>query len=298
MGKIIGRIGNYSEKQIDKLIYSLKQVIVRTVEKKLLLKVTANDGLEPPVPYIQVMELINKLRFNMNPKQSVSVITFNYDIALDYVVEKHGYKIYYGFGDYPNTFDDGTLPLYKLHGSINWAYCKKCKNIVPSMLIDYSQYVYNNAKRIGYRYTDLPIGTVVKERVHTTCKKNVGTFDPLPVIVPPTWYKSNYYKMLSAVWKQAGKELSEAEYIFIIGYSLPPTDAFFRDLYAIGSVGKAVLKKFWVFNVDTSDEIKNRYKKMLGFSVLLPEHEPRFKYFEENFTKAIDTIKNSMVNKT
>jgi hypothetical protein len=38
------------------------------------------------------------------------------------------------------------------------------------------------------------------------------------------------------VWRTAAQHLSEAEHIFIIGYSLPETDQFFRYLYGLGTV--------------------------------------------------------------
>ena len=43
--------------------------------------------------------------------------------------------------------------------------------------------------------------------------------------------------------------LSEAENIFVCGYSLPATDAFFHLLFALGSVGNTRLRNFVVFDV-------------------------------------------------
>ena len=41
----------------------------------------------------------------------------------------------------------------------------------------------------------------------------------LPMIVPPTWNKSQYHAALSRVWSLAAQELTEAEDIYVIGYS-------------------------------------------------------------------------------
>ena len=52
----------------------------------------------------------------------------------------------------------------------------------------------------------------------------------LVVIVPPGLFKNEYQASLGQVWQQATKELEEAEEIVAIGYSLPETDFFFRNL--------------------------------------------------------------------
>ena len=82
----------------------------------------------------------------------------------------------------------------------------------------------------------------------------------------------------------AAYELSEAQNIFVIGYSYPPTDAFFRYLYALGSVGTSVINNFRVYNPDKS--LENHYRDLLGASVI-----ESFKYIYEPFGYAIGDIK-------
>lgn len=60
--------------------------------------------------------------------------------------------------------------------------------------------------------------------------------------------KEGYCGQLQSVWARAAKELSEALEIYVVGYSYPRSDAFFRYLYALGTVGGPVLRKFWVFD--------------------------------------------------
>ena len=43
------------------------------------------------------------------------------------------------------------------------------------------------------------------------------TIDPVPVIVPPTWNKTDYNQALGHVWRRAARELSDAENIIVIG---------------------------------------------------------------------------------
>jgi hypothetical protein len=44
----------------------------------------------------------------------------------------------------------------------------------------------------------------------------------------------------------------EAQEIIVIGYSLPETDFFFRNLFALGTVGRKFIRRFAVVNPDWS----------------------------------------------
>ena len=107
-----------------------------------------------------------------------------------------------------------------------------------------------------------------------------------PVIVPPTWNKTDYNQTLVNVWRRAAEELSEAENIFVIGYSLPETDAFFRYLYALGSIGDNLIKRFWVFDPDPTGEVEPRFRRFLGRAV-----ERRFKFIKTPFPICVDQIR-------
>lgn len=112
------------------------------------------------------------------------------------------------------------------------------------------------------------------------------------MIVPPSWNKADYHSALSGVWASAATHLSEAEQIFIIGYSLPETDSFFRHLYALGSVGVAPLRRIAVFNPDTSGATDNRFQALLGSGA-----RARYEYHAISFDQAIDHIKKLFVIK-
>ena len=89
------------------------------------------------------------------------------------------------------------------------------------------------------------------------------------------------------MWTAAAKELSDAEYIFIIGYSLPQTDAFFRHLYALGCVGRSPLRKIVVCNPDSTGETDRRFRGLLG-----PGAIARYEYLTEGFSAAIPIIQD------
>jgi hypothetical protein len=109
----------------------------------------------------------------------------------------------------------------------------------------------------------------------------------LPVIVPPSWNKADSHKSVAQVWKRAAIELSEAEYIYVVGYSLPETDSFFRQLFALGTVGDNLLRGFDVYNPDLSRE--DSFRKILG-----PGARSRFKFkpvdFKDAFPLLLDAI--------
>ena len=86
------------------------------------------------------------------------------------------------------------------------------------------------------------------------------------MLVPPTLSKGRYHNILGSVWAVAAAELRTAEEIFVCGYSLPETDLFFRNLYAVGTIGEASLRRVWVFNPDPG--VKPRFSVLLGRQVL------------------------------
>lgn len=86
----------------------------------------------------------------------------------------------------------------------------------------------------------------------------------------------------------AGRGLQEANNIFIVGYSLPPTDQFFRYLFALGTLGPTRLRRVWVFNPDQSKAVEGRFRGLVGRGVV-----GRFRYISGKaglFENAISQI--------
>ena len=71
-----------------------------------------------------------------------------------------------------------------------------------------------------------------------------------------------------------------------IGYSLPETDAFFRLLYALGTVGKNPLRKFVLYNPDLTRQVDARFKSILG-----PGAMARYSFIQCTFYDAIHQIR-------
>jgi len=282
VAKILNKLPGYKNSEISKLIESLKELIVTTLEKTIDFPIN-NENYDSPEPYGKFCSLLRYLNDRARPKRDFSIITFNYDIAIDFSLYNENFDYYYNLDD--ETVKRG-FPLLKLHGSLNWATCVKCKKIVPWMLDDYfRQYKIRNINKIKKR--NIRIGTQLKDNFeHCSTKVNHS-----PVLVPPTWNKSEQYQTLSKVWSKAAYELETAEYIFIIGYSLPDTDVFFRLLFGLGTIGNILLRKIIVFNPERSGLVKNRFESMLGPGALA-----RFNYENITFDESIDFIKELFQN--
>ena len=278
MARLINRMGSYSPNDINELISSIKKLIVKTLE--VTMKYGLSKGHIGPIhPYSSFTKLLEKLG-SVSEKYASSVLTFNYDIALDHALYKQPITVDYGLSS-----DDakGSFKLLKLHGSLNWGKCAKCESIVPYHMKQFF-------KKFSFPwYSDstsasLDIGSKLISHEHC------GTpLHPDPILVPPTWNKTEYHDQLGEVWAQAGKELSEAENIIVIGYSHPISDQFFKYLYALGSIGDATIRKFWVFDPAEGNQVETKYKALMGTGLNI-----RFRFFRETFSKAIDTLSSNL----
>lgn len=172
------------------------------------------NRLRDPLPKHQdvydVLALILSGRYHMKPRSS-SVITFNYDVILDDACIKWGIKPHYCLpGD--KQKNDLHLKILKLHGSANWMTCSNPNCEDGGRLIDVKLY-----GKFLHEY---------KTKACPRCKEQ----QLMPLIVPPSWDKTQFKEILSNIWSEAGKEIREAKRVFIIGYSFPDADLYFRYL--------------------------------------------------------------------
>ncbi len=168
--------------------------------------------------------------------------------------------------------------MLKLHGSLNWGRLKESDQIIPWHMNEYlgRHTIPHNAKN----FLTMPVASQFHEwDQHANIVSE-------PEIVPPTWNKADYHRTLSKVWSRAAKELGEAENIFVIGYSLPESDSFFRYLYALGSLSDTPLRRFCVIDPDHTGNVEKRFQKLLG-----PGARDRFVMSRSNFAQAINQIK-------
>jgi len=278
MAQIIGSLPEHSPADIDALVPAMRVMIARTIEEQLRFH-RSQDRREAPQPYWHFADLLLFLQNEALPREDSCVITFNYDLAVDFALARRGVNVKYSL----DGTDSGNYPLLKLHGSLNWFLCNTCDKIIPWDVTPFGANL-TPQEMTSNDHIPLRLSAVlwqwnhVQAMVHDVVKQ--------PVLVPPTWNKAEYQKLLASVWRRAANELQTAENIYVIGFSLPPTDEFFRHLYSLGTVGDAVLERFWVIDPDSTGGVEERFRRLLG-----PGAEQRFAFFKETFGAAIPRIR-------
>jgi hypothetical protein len=286
MGKLINRLGEMKGDTIDKLLFSIKRLIYITLEKTTLFPVK-NTQVYPNDSYDKFVKLLLKLGSDGKLNRT-SIITFNYDLSLDYALYFNRIPAYYGINEEQKP---GYMQLLKLHGSLNWVRCPKCEEIIPWNLEDYfKKFSWNRALLIDIPSVMLCVASHLEHFDNEHCKGE--KIIPEPVIVFPTWNKIEHQHGIAKVWSRAALELSNAENIFISGYSLPESDLFFRYLFALGSVGPNKIKRFWVFDPD-KENVEPRFRKLIG-----PGTTARFRFEQKNFGQAFEYLIHDLITST
>ena len=278
MAQILGRLGNLEQESITGLRSSIIDLIVKTLEDSVMFEVR-NGNIITPSPYKDLLEIIRQLDNSLIaglPSLEYAFITFNYDLALDYSLTSYAFTPNYCL---TQKTSPGT-PYLKLHGSINWGTCSGCGKIIPYNILDATRWDPFRLKELKHVRYDL--GSQIRDINHC----GIPIKGP-PVIIPPTWNKTAPHDDLLNVWRTASRELASAENIFVIGYSMPETDLFFRYLYSLGSEGPVRIKRFCV--IDPDPEVETRFRRIIGRGI-----ENRFRFLNTDFKKAIPYLSNEL----
>jgi len=271
MGKLLGKLpGIEDEERIAGLTYAIRKVIGYTLEKTT--KVPKDARINPFQAYFNFTEIMGNL---IKVGSSFSVITFNYDLGLDYSLYRNRLVPDYCLGDI--DIRGKSVTYLKLHGSLNFGRCSKlsCGRVIP-----YRQFQYTQTTA-GADYSTIPVVSELRRQKCSSCGEPL---EDDPVIIPPTWNKTTLHAEISKVWKRAAYELKDAEHIFVLGYSLPDTDWFFNYLYGLGVEMEKPVKGFYVYNPDSA--VRERFEKLLGQSVI-----QRFHFRNVSFEEAAQKIK-------
>ncbi len=263
MSEVLGSLGDMEPKELQRLAPAMRRVIVRTLEETISFPIIGRT-LQAPTGYANFATLVKELK-GRSEAGDVTVITFNYDLALDLALRVAGLSVNYALPDNPDAMallmNRGPMAqLLKLHGSINWLRTKDGLRIVPWDIFEFLKLFPIHPARQGpveKLRMSRGFGVAVDPRTNSLLA-------PDPVIVPPTWSKSAYFKEVAHVWQAARIAFSTAENIIVMGYSLPETDAFFRYLYAIGTIGQTRIKRFWVFDPGAREPLERRFRELLG----------------------------------
>ena len=211
MAKLLHKMPGYDTDHIDGLIDALKIVIASTLELTLKLSLSESGNIPTaPQPYPQFVKLLQDIR-TASPPYNPVIITFNYDLALDYALHQVALPAKYCLD---STDPSSGVPVLKLHGSLNWV--AQGSNVVPWRIGDILN--QNPTNIFVYRGTEGPYFQITPHLIN--CRnEGQSPAGSQPVIVPPTWNKYEYQSQITAVWARAARELSDAKHIFVIGYS-------------------------------------------------------------------------------
>jgi hypothetical protein len=285
MASTINHLPPLEDAEIGSLVEALQTVIVFTLDDSMRFQASRDKGILPSKAYKNLATVIQRFR---EKNETVAIITFNYDVGIELALHHLGLEFYYYLNQRlkpggPRIVVPDSIPLLKLHGSINWGttgsgskvelsecpiswlaspeYANHCMGMLVEPLPE------GYSLNVGARFVDF-----FKRAGKTTVKET-------PVIVPPGMYKTEYQNSLASVWMAAAYELADAEYIYVAGYSLPATDFFFHNLYALGTVSPTILRRFSV--IDTNPAIEPRFKSLLGPAARDRFQKPYLRGFED-----------------
>ena len=278
MASILEFFPDLDPRNITACIVSLRRVIVSTLE--ISMKFPYRHGsIESSNEYRILTDVINNYS---QRKKTCSIVTFNYDIGCDFALSKSGLGINYAL---ERNKQKNEIKLLKLHGSINWLHHvdQNRSAIIPLYLDDYFKHFSLRISSSELKTIRIPIGTQLCEGLGKLGSVNDGE----PFIVPPSWNKMEHHRAIRNVWSRAADELSEAEIIHVVGYSLPETDGFFRLLYALGVTSNKLIREISVF--DPNSLVQKKFGSLLG-----PGVRKRFEYHQVDMGGAM----NLLLNKT
>jgi len=143
--------------------------------------------------------------------EDISIISINFDCLLhkEFKEVQVDFDYLINFNDtrhaHPNS-REGGIPLIKLNGSLDWAFCPECKK---RALIFY--HLHKNS------YNGLNCGMT------DGCKAKLRPFIFLP--------HEDKHKKIKRLWNVAKEKLKQADKITIIGYSFPYYDKEIMNLF-------------------------------------------------------------------
>jgi NAD-dependent SIR2 family protein deacetylase len=212
---------------------------------------------EGNVARVKLPKFINWVKkSNQSGKSFVSVITTNYDFAIEWNLLTQRERDYahrivdYGFNW--RDVDDGEVYLrpthpmyriYKLHGSIDWLKCDRCGYIYVNPLVDIYDLAFSDKK---------------KELNSCHC-----AYWPLkPVLVTPSYSRNTKDVNLSQIWRNTLEELRLADEWIIAGYSLPGEDLDIKSLFIRALAGRPNIPTIKV--IQQSNRSKSRFDNFFG----------------------------------
>lgn len=216
-----------------------------------------------------------------------SIVTFNYDLGFDSAYAYKGIPVnYFLHGDRARDARQfNSVPLIKLHGSANWAASTDGDSPFPvsipvqakdSSVVAKEQDPLVAApawKTISVAGTQVAAPSWLAHELRDVIKA--------AYMVPPTENKGVYRSAIKSVWKHASECIRTAEVIVFVGYSVPATDQFFRNLFALSSINCSVFRR--VIVIDPSPLAYDRIKDILSRNA-----QRRATFYRSTLLKCLD----------
>lgn len=208
----------------------------------------------------------------------LSLITTNYDVLLECSAYRAGWRCHlagikgdsYGYGNtsVEGNLYNGRVPIFKLHGSVNWFTTPDSEElIVEGRVVNLNPSVNRKTGKMVLNGA-MPLVCVDDYKPHP---KGV------PLLVPPTFMKPVNERVLQGVWQGAAKALAEAERLVFIGYSFPPTDTVMGYFLARSLEKNVKLSKIAVVDQNANAIVSRLRSPDSGFGshfrALLEAHE-------------------------
>ncbi len=241
--------------QSHELLKAIKYYIWKTIE---YFTPGPHDNKCNIKQYVDFVKHINDVSQNNNIKNIV--ITFNYDLVFEYTIIqfRKSYKEQHCCTfTYPG-YDNKRIRIYD------------------------SNYKRDNSDNPYDCFTpDINHGVIKIIKLHGS----INWIDPkkkeeVPIIIPPSWRKGEM-AIFDGIWRYAYESIKEANDIYFIGYSLPETDTYFKNLLAVSLSKSKKLKRVIVVNSDNSGNTEGRYRKLIDSNFGL--YRDGLQYYSESF---------------
>lgn len=144
------------------------------------------------------------------------------------------------FGEpFPVEGPKTEIPLYKMHGSINWVF-KHRDPYPPADLVRKKRELYL------LNHQELP-----DERVTVRTQSGGRNWYSFPLIVPPVYEKHAFIRRhLQEVWDAGTEALDSATRVVFWGYSFPPADTHARHFFQARAQQNSALRRPVIVNPD------------------------------------------------
>jgi hypothetical protein len=206
-----------------------------------------------------------------------SIISTNWDIVAELHLKAAGCGHNYVVPHVRRSEGSPALPVLKLHGSANWAYCDCCRRISAEPLRYGKELMHAWVFLEARDFDELgPAGDRIREEINdkhfmmglrcsecgTALTARIATF---------SFDKALGYFQFQRVWEEALRKLIAAKNWIFIGYSLPDADFELRHMLKTAQLSgfSRDSRKISVV-IDGNKEAISRYKRFFGGQIEEP----------------------------